>query len=99
MDLYSTLQCTTKPLMCCSHQYRLNRVVLRNCLKLSKPHARSPYSSSNEFQTVRLAIEKAFWRPYVLSRQRWMTSWCPFVKCWRSWEVTSDAGVIWLIGA
>jgi len=42
---------------------------LRNCLKLSEPHAGSLSSSGSEFQTVGPAIENDR-RPYVLRRQR-----------------------------
>ena len=46
--------------------------MLRNCLKLSEPHAGSLSSSGSEFQTIGPAIENAR-RPYVLSRQRGTT--------------------------
>jgi len=32
-----------------SHYNRLNKIVLMNCLKLSKSHAESPSSSGKEF--------------------------------------------------
>jgi len=73
---------------------RLYRIVLRNCLKLSEPHAGSLSSSGSEFQTVGPAIEKAQ-RPYVLRRQRGTMSWWRFAERRRSRDATLEDVVKW----
>jgi len=77
-----------------SHQYWLNRIVLKKCLKLSMSHAGSLSSSGSEFQTVGPATGKAR-RPYVLSRQRGTISQCRLAERSRCRDATSMAGLIW----
>jgi len=85
-----TLKLTSNALVTLAKQ---NRIVLKNCLKLSTSHATSPRSSRtgcSEFQTVGPATGKARGRPYVLSRQR--GTMCLKCFCYRRRKLLGRAG-------
>jgi len=76
-----------------SHQCWLNRIVLKNCLKLPMSHAGSLSSSGSEFQTIGPATGKAQ-RTYMLSRQHGTVSRCGYAERNRCWDVTLMAGMM-----